>query len=80
MDDLTIKYLSNVEVMGSNSPMRLLSSKSSFEAFLKVEFSSGFHSITKLMLSDELFMVSLGYNGYINMYFNLIMVNCDDLV
>ena len=66
--------------MGSNSPLRLISLKGSFKVFEKVEFSSGFHSITNLMLWTEFLMVHLGYNGYINMCFNLIMINCDGLV
>ena len=66
--------------MGSNSPLILLSSKDSFKVFLKVEFLSGFHSITNLMLRNELFIVSLGNNEYINMYFNLIMTIYDGLV
>ena len=32
------------------------------------------------MLLTEFFMVSLGYNGYINMYFNFSMINCDGFV
>ena len=66
--------------MGSNLPLWLLSSTVSSKVFLKVEFSSGFYPITSLMLWTEFFMVSLGYNEYINMYFNLIIMICDWLV
>ena len=41
--------------------------------------SSGFHLTTNLMLSPGLFMLYLGYNGYINMYFYFIMVIDDGL-
>ena len=63
--------------MGSNLPLRVFPQRVPSKWISKVEFSCGFHSITELMLLTEFFMFYLGYDGYINMYFNLIMVICD---
>ena len=66
--------------MESSSPLRLFPQRVPSKWTSKVEFSSGFHPITNLMLWNEFLMVYLGYNEYINMYFNLTMINCDSLV